>query len=95
MSSDKGYYTSPAPQYPQQAAYGQPAYGQPAYGQAASYQPGYPPQQYGAPQPAYGQQPYPASPGYYGQPSPQPQIIIHQQAPQQQSNKNDDLCFGW
>ncbi|GJJ69735.1 hypothetical protein EMPS_02083 [Entomortierella parvispora] len=91
MSQDKGYYASQPPQYPQQA---QPAYGQPAYGQAASYQPGYPPQQYGAPQPAYGQPGYPPSPqqGYYAQPAPQP-VIIQQQAPPQQSNK-DDMCYG-
>ena len=58
---DKGYYASQPPQYPQQAM---PAYGQPAYGQAASYQPGYPPQQpYG--QPGYPQSPVPG--GHYAQ----------------------------
>ncbi|CAO3564479.1 unnamed protein product [Mortierella alpina] len=93
MEQDKGYYASPPPQYPQQAAYGQPAYGQPAYGQA----PGYPPQQQPYPQQPYGQQPYPPQQqpgGYYGQPSPQPIIIQQTHQPAHNNNKSDDLCFG-
>ncbi|KAF9954946.1 hypothetical protein BGZ72_004140 [Mortierella alpina] len=91
MEQDKGYYASPPPQYPQQAAYGQPAYGQ-APGYPPQQQPGYPPQQ------PYGQQPYPQQQpgGYYGQPSPQQPIIIQQthQPAHNNNSKSDDLCFG-
>ncbi|KAF9274594.1 hypothetical protein BGZ68_000518 [Mortierella alpina] len=79
MEQDKGYYSSPPPQYPQQAAYGQPAYGQPAYGQA----PGYPPQQ--QPGGYYGQ-PSPQQPIIIQQ--------THQPA-HNNNSKSDDLCFGW
>ncbi|KAG0015004.1 hypothetical protein BGZ80_010102 [Entomortierella chlamydospora] len=116
---NKGYYQSQPPQYPQQAAYGQPAYppAQPGY---PPQQPGYPPQQpYGAPQPGYYAQRkdfvHPLI--HYRGPqiylfirticllfllihcytlylaSPQPQVIIQQQAPPPQ--KNDDMCMGW
>ncbi|KAF9327419.1 hypothetical protein BG006_009271, partial [Podila minutissima] len=110
MSAEKGAEAYPGyPQQAPPAAYGAPAYGQPAYGQPAPapygapayppQQPGYPPQQPGyPPQQAYGQPAYPPQQPYgapYPQATPQPQVIINQQAPHHhKDSKSDDLCFG-
>ncbi|KAG0337940.1 hypothetical protein BG004_007437, partial [Podila humilis] len=87
-----------APAYPPQSQPGYPPQ-QPGYppqsqpGYPPQSQPGYPPQQ-GYPPSPYGQSPAPGQ--YYPQATPQPQVIIHQQAaqPHKKDSKGDDLCFG-